>query len=383
MKLTDGYFFRNKKLIRVFKFIDFLGKKTFKFNKKTEKNHHQYNNILISNIGHLGDILLSLKAIEVVREKNNNSKIYFISSSSSYPLIKDNPLIDDVIIYDDFFLLEKKNLFSLLKCFFNYLRIVFLLRNLNIDIAFDLRAYFPNTLHLLWLGGVKNIYGYPTVGFGFVLSKKTEWIEKHETEHMLDVLRSYYDDIPDYKSLLPINIKYLVKEVKNNLLFEKFNIKTYDYLVFHIVSRDKRKMINIKRWLDLYNYSSKKYNIVFTGNLNERKYISEYFYEDEKTKILAGELSIGELITLTENSKFIITIDSFIGQVVSLMNLPSIVIFSGGVNSKIFGPIGDKCIILRNEIECAPCNYYVRNNCRFECNDIDILKKFIEIEKEL
>lgn len=385
MKIRNhqNYFLKNKKLLKLILIIDTFGDIIFKprkidFNFKPEK-------VIISNVGHLGDILLSLKTIDVIKNRNPDSKIYFLCSSWAYPLVKNHPLIEDIIIYDPFFLNSSdKFLLKFFKSLYFFIRAFLKIRKISPDIAFDLRASFPNTLMLLRLGGSKFIAGYGTVGFGFLCDKLIEWKEgKHEIEHYLDVLRCICDINKD-EIKRAIDLSYLTNNIDERILFEKIGIDMNEkFLIFHICSRDRRKMIDIKEWLKLFDYCSSKYKIVFTGTQDEFEYINKYFGSKYNALNVAGKLNLGELIFLIKKSFFIITLDSFVGQLVGVLNLNSIVIFSGGVDVKRFGPLGEKSYALRKNISCSPCLWYRRKDCRYECMDLDILEKFIEVEKNI
>ncbi|MEW6013591.1 MAG: hypothetical protein AB1602_09360, partial [Elusimicrobiota bacterium] len=91
----------------------------------------------------------------------------------------------------------------------------------------------------------------------------------------------------------------------------------------------------------------------------------------------------GELVLILKNSFLTVTLDSFVGQICSLLNLYSLVIFSGGVDIKRFGPLGDRCRVIKKDIFCSPCNWYIRKDCEYECMDIDILSEFKKFEKEI
>jgi len=379
--MNDKYFFRNKRLLFFIKTIDYIGDKLFKSRKIEDSFKPQ--KIIISNIGHLGDVLLSLSLIELIKKLNKEIQIFYLCLESSKELLEKNPNIEKIITYHSFFQSSERNIFKkLINSVLSFLKTIFIIRKIKPDIAFDLRASFPNTLLLLWLGGVKKIIGYGTVGFGFVLSKKIEWNDnKHEIEHYRDVLKVFFD--LEF-SKLELNLDYLCKGINANLLFAKFGIKDdKKKLVFHIASRDKRKMIDIEKWKEIYRYCDDKYEIIFTGNKEESQYIQRNFNNYKNLKNLAGELSLRELITLLRNVNFIITMDSFVGQICSIYNLPSIIIFTGGIDIKRFGPIGDRCIILKRDIFCSPCGWYLRDGCKYECKDVSIIKKFIQVENKI
>ncbi|HOJ86575.1 MAG TPA: glycosyltransferase family 9 protein [Elusimicrobiales bacterium] len=380
--LKNKYFFRNKSLIVFFSVLDFIGQKII--NHKEIPSDFKPEKILISNIGHLGDVFLSIKVLEEIKERFPDSKIYFLCSSWSLKLIEKNPIINEIIIYDSFFLSSEKNfVIRIYKTLKSFLNAFFSIKKIKPDIAFDLRASFPNTLLLLGLSGVKHICGYQTAGFGFFCDKKVVWRDgAHETEHFFNVIRPVWD-VASYESFKPINLDYLISDLKDVDLLNKYGINKEKYLVFHVVSRDKRKMIDINKWIDLFNYFSSKYQILFTGSEEESEYINKYFKDFNNTINLAGKLSIGELVLILKNSFLTVTLDSFVGQICSVLNLNSIIIFSGGVDIKRFGPLGDRCRVIKKDIFCSPCSWYIRSDCKYECMDIDVLSEFKKFEKEI
>ncbi len=380
--MDNKYFFKNKLLLKLIKTIDKLGSIFFKSRGVLDFKPKK---ILISNVGHLGDLLLSLKVVEVIKSKDPDVEIYFLCSSWSYDLIKKHPLIDGIVIYDPFFLSSSTNFFlKFVKSIYLFIKAFLKIRKISIDTAFDLRASFPNTLILLRLGGAKRVYGYGTVGFGFLCDKTVEWQEgKHEMEHYIDVIRCVYKTEDD-EIKKQIDLSYLTKDVNEKKLFERLGVDpTERFVVFHICSRDKRKMIDVEKWLRLFDYASSKYKVVFTGSKNEFEYINKYFSNKPNTLNLAGKISIGELVLLLKKAYFIISIDSFVGHIAGVLNLNSIIVFSGGVDVKRFGPLGKNSYVLRKDIFCAPCYWYRREDCKYECMDLDILEKFREIELKI
>ncbi len=380
--MDNKYFFRNKLLLKLIKTIDNLGRIFFKprgvLSFKPQK-------ILISNIGHLGDILLSLKVVEVIKSKDPDVSIYFLCSTWSYDLIRKHPFINDIIVYDSFFLSSSTNFFlKFLRSSYLFIKAFLKIRKISVDTAFDLRASFPNTIILLRVGGAKRVYGYGTVGFGFLCDKTAEWEEgKHEIEHYMDVIRCVYK-VEDYEIKKQIDLSYLTKDVDEKKLFERLGIDiTERFVVFHICSRDKRKMIDVEKWLKLFDYISSKYKVIFTGSKNEFEYINRYFSNKPNALNLAGKINVGELILLLKKAYFVISVDSFVGQIAGMLNLNSIIVFSGGVDVKRFGPLGKNSYVLKKDIPCSPCYWYRREDCKYECMDLDILEKFREVEQKI
>ncbi|MCX7641185.1 MAG: glycosyltransferase family 9 protein [Elusimicrobiales bacterium] len=364
-KPKEKYFFRNPILINVISLIDNIGSLLYKKDKKPS-----FESILISNIGHLGDLILSLRIIEIVREKFPKSKIYFLCNSQAKQLLDGNPYIDEVIEYKPFFI----NSENFLKKIFSLITVIYKLRKIKPDIVFELRASFPNTVPIVKLGGTKFIAGYPNIGFSFLIDKKIKWKnDQHEIENFLDILR-WKIDIPKYPFCGLPDVSY-IKNYSEDIkkLIEDMKGK---YIVCNIFSRDKKKMISFDKWKEFIYYYKEFYYIVLIGSKKDRVNDLELLIY-EKVINLVGKTSLCDLFYVLKNSKFVVTIDSFVGQICSLFNLPSAIIFKGFVNIKRFGPLSEKCMIIKSNTDCFPCNEtdaYKTCNAQ-KCGEINLLNE--------
>ncbi|MCX7699188.1 MAG: glycosyltransferase family 9 protein [Candidatus Goldbacteria bacterium] len=371
LQVNEIYFFQNPLLIKITALTDNIGNFIFKKNKEAN-----FDKILISNIGHLGDLLLSLKFIEIMKEKFPNSKIYFLCNIQAKSLLINNPNINKIITYNPFFVNENENFFKKLV---SLIKTIFKIKKTKADIAFDLRSSFPNTIPLLKLGGIKYIVGFPTVGFGFLLDKKIAWdTEKHEIENIFNLIRWKFD-ICEFSKDNNLNISYFGKESSDiKKLIEK--IKN-NYILCNIFSRNTKKMINLDSWEKVIKYYNRKYYIIITGSKDDNLKLVEKFIRLDKVINLTGRTTISDLIYILKNAKFTITIDSFIGQLCSILDIPSAIIFKGFVNIKRFGPLGKNCHIILSNVECLPCyNTTLYKSCNAQkCGDLELLSEIIKI----
>ena len=123
---------------------------------------HKDKKILIFNVNWLGDVLFSTAVIRNVRRNFPESFIACIVPSRCYAILKDNPHLDEIIIFD-----EKDRH----KGIFQQLDFVRSLREKQFDAVFLLHRSFSRAL-ICRLAGIPERIGHYTKKRGFLLTKK-------------------------------------------------------------------------------------------------------------------------------------------------------------------------------------------------------------------
>ena len=117
--------------------------------------------ILIFNVNWIGDVLFSTAAIRNIRRNFSQGFIACIVPSRCYPILKGNPHLDEVIIYDDKD--RHRGVLSQLK-FIRYLK------SKKFDAAYLLHRSFSRAL-ICRLAGIPERVGYLTRKRAFLLTK--------------------------------------------------------------------------------------------------------------------------------------------------------------------------------------------------------------------
>ncbi|MDD5097985.1 MAG: glycosyltransferase family 9 protein, partial [Candidatus Omnitrophica bacterium] len=137
--------------------------------------------ILIFNVNWLGDVLFSTAVIRNVRRNFPESYLACIVPSRCYPVLKGNPHLDEIIIFD-----EKdrhKGIFKLL----GFVRV---LQDKKFDTVFLLHKSFSRAL-ICRLSGIPERIGHYTKKRGFLLTQKIIPPKKdsiHRIDYYLDVI---------------------------------------------------------------------------------------------------------------------------------------------------------------------------------------------------
>ncbi|MDP3790624.1 MAG: lipopolysaccharide heptosyltransferase II [Candidatus Omnitrophota bacterium] len=139
--------------------------------------------ILIVNVNWIGDVIFSTPFIKTIRDAYPDSYIACLLHPRCIDVLKDNPRIDEIIIYDE----EGAH-----KGLIGKLKLIAYLRKKRFDIAFILHRSFTKAL-ITFLAAVKERVGYPTKKRGMFLTKLVEISDEeiHKVEYFLNLARAY------------------------------------------------------------------------------------------------------------------------------------------------------------------------------------------------
>lgn len=368
--LKGKYLIKNIYLLSFVKIIDSCTFFLTYFHRKKKINNP--NKILISNIAHLGDLLLSTSVLTLIKKKFPNCKIGFICSSASKELIENHPLIDKIFTLDHWKLNRSKS--SFFKKFTKYLKTrskaLKEIKNEKYDIAIDLYFYFPNSIYLFWKANIPIRIGYTSAGFGNFLTHKIDWQNqnKHITLYHVDLLKFLKVDlIEKEKKYLDLDLSlFLSKNIKIDL--------PNNYIIFHIGAGDNKKKWELNKWKTLSDWFLKKgKTIIFTGRGDEEENEIQEIIKDKQNCIsLCNKLSLVETMYVIRNSKLVICVDSLILHISTALNKPTITIYCGINNHHHWVMKKDNVFPIIKSLECTPC--FNKNGCdSMDClNKIDV-----------
>jgi len=313
--------------------------------------------ILIFNVNWLGDVLFSTAAIRNIRRNYPDSYIACAIPSRCYLILKDNPYLDEIIIFDERD--RHKGLFSRL----NFVR---LLKNKAFDTVFLLHRSFSRAL-ICRLAGIEERIGHYTKKRAFLLTKKIT-PPKKDSLHRID----YYLDVIE-KAGLRVEDRYLDfvfrpedQEAVDDFL--KNNSVTGEDFV---VALNPGGNWSPKRWpkdhwarLADKLISEFKAKVIITGSVADlalAKQVKELM--KEKPLVACGGFNIKQLAALAKRADIFITGDTGPMHIANAVGAKKIIAIFGPTSGEITGPYpGTNAVILQKDVGCAiPC-YKV--NCR-------------------
>lgn len=311
------YFFKNKKVALGMRLIDkFLAL----FAKKKPAPLVFPQKILLSNIAHLGDLIMATAVLPVLKEAFPKAKIGFVIGSWNREVFQNYPMVDKVYFFDHIKINRtEKNLFKKIwRHWITRYRTLKSLRLEQYDVAIDLYYYFPNAIFLFWQARIPCRIGYSSAGLGPLLTTSLDYLEidQHVSKYYIPLLQELRVSPKALQVLQP----YLpCKEMP-----------CLGYVILHMGVGDPLR--EWSEWRELIEYFCRDgVKLVFTGR-----------GEREKAKIkelrpslgvdVCDKLSFHELVLCVKQAALVIASDTGIIHIASALQVPSIVLFPKYIN---------------------------------------------------
>jgi ADP-heptose:LPS heptosyltransferase len=306
----------------------------------TKSRFSEMKKILFIRSDRLGEFLLSLPAIKLVKANYPESKIYLLAQKSNIELIKDLNFIDYFLEYKEKDFAGFRGAFKLGK----------ILRKEKIDCIVVLNP--KKEFHLAsYLAGIPLRVGYGRK-WGFCLNKKIEdkknLAELHEVEYNLDLVGLIC------KNVFVPNINFITED-KTSLEFLKDELEIdKKYLLIHPFSSHQPKRIEDEFWMNLIQRVKSEISddIIMIGNQEEKE---ESLVLERKLQIksLVGKFTLRNLATfLRYNCAVFIGLDSGPLHLASILKVPVVGLFKAS-NPRRWGPyFGEHLVIEGRNIEC-------------------------------
>ena len=338
-------------------------------------------NILIVNPFGIGDCLFATPLVHTLKDAFPKSKLGFLCNKRTAPLLRNNPFINEVFIYerDDFKQSLSASKLKWLKEFSSFIRQI---KKARFDLAIDL-SLSANFSFFLWLAGIKKRVGYNYKNRGFYLTKSVK-LSGYENKHVVEYYNSLLELIaikPKYQDL-ELYLSDQDKQCAENI-FKEHHI---DGSTSPTINPERNRRIDhstpvialsagggaswgieaeIKRWPKekfalLVNKIIEKYKVtvIIVGDLKERDLLLNIETGHQNKVInLAGKT------TLAQSAAIINRADLFIGNDGGLLHIAvaqskKTISFFGPVDPKIYGPYPpdeSRHIVLRKALDCSPC----------------------------
>ena len=344
-----------KKLAVVCAFLfDALGYFIFRFfRKRSGPLDGNQKNILVIRLDHLGDVLLATAAPKIIKENFQKSRVIFLTSSWSAPLLENNPFVDEVVLYDAPWFYKKrykKNPSSP-----GFFGLASILRKKKIDLAIGLRGDFRENL-LMFLSGIKKRLGYGITGGNFFLTHEVAYRQGvHESAHLVDLLsvlgvsgttlepKLYFSD---------------TETARFDQRLERLGIlKDEKYISFLIGAGSPSKewpVENVDLFLEQFLKRFSQHKAVVVGsNLK----LAEKIHQKNNPQLLnlVGETSLHELCLLIRRSTLFIGPDSGPTHIAVALGVPAVFLYSGTNDYERWRPLAEASTILRHPVSCSPC----------------------------
>jgi len=317
-------------------------------------NEPERKKILIIRLSSLGDVLLTYPLIKIIKEKEHNSTIHFLVKENFVQAIKTNPYIDSVISLNE---KNEKEVKSIVK-------------NGNYDIIIDLQNNFRSR-NLYPFSFRSRVYRFkkPSIKKFLLVNFKINLL-KDNPSIAVHYIKSIYTDY-DFNKL---HLYFEIPEDKEKQILKKLPEHFKVKVLIGVCPGAKHFT---KRYpLDLFEKVIKKlieknYFIVLFGGGEDTEICKSLEIDDYAIKNFQNENDLLETAALMKKCSVIITNDSGLMHLSSLLKIPAIAIFGSTVREFGFAPVFEKSIIVENKnLNCRPCSHIGRSSCpkkHFKC----------------
>ena len=336
--------------------------------------------ILIIQTAFLGDVILSLPLVQVLKSKFPDSIVDYMCIPKTKEILANNPYINQVIVFDKHN--EGKGISGLNK-------VVAEVKSNGYDVVISVQRFLRSTL-IAKRSGAKRTISYITSTLAFLYTDKVEYKQKHEIDRVLDLLAPLgLKDLPHTKPEL-----FPSEEDKNeiNQIFKGLDISgKNDLICIAPGSVWFTKRFPKDKFITLINFMYREnFKIALLGGKDDKKLCQYIINRTSHNEVysFAGKLSILQSAELIKNSALLITNDSAPLHLANAVGTKVIALFGSTTKDFGFYPTGDTDKIFEiSGLKCRPCSSHGKHECpihTFPClNNISEYAIYEEVKSSI
>jgi len=318
--------------------------------------------ILIINPFGIGDVLFATSLINNIKQEAKNVSLGFLCGPRSESILKHNPHLDSVIVYNrDYLAGFKRNIFLYARKYNEFIRKI---KQRKFDIALDLSL---NTAFgfFCWAAGIKRRIGFDYKKRGRFLTEKiylNGYKNKHVTEYYAEVLGFLglkYKKHPFPVYLSDEDEKFGKRFFEENDLLGKVVIGISPAGGDSWGEDSYRKHWPQEKFSRLIEKIAKEFSvkIIIFGSKSEAGITDRVIKEVSTSVIKAVGLDILKYLAVLKRVNLLVCNDGGPLHLAKAMGVKTISIF-GPVDPKVYGPYPfdeNRDIIIKKNFSCQPC----------------------------
>jgi len=336
--------------------------------------------ILIIQTAFLGDVILSLPLVQVLKEKMYDCTIDYLCIPKTQEILHNNPHIDNIIVYDKHG--EGKGLNGLNK-------IADEVKKNKYDVVISVQRFLRSTI-IAKRSGAKKTISYDTSTLSFLYTDKVEYKEKHEIPRVLDLLSPL--GIKDLALIKPELYPSEEDKAEVTKIFKGLGVSDKKDLicvapgsVWFTKRFPKDKFVTLLNMMD-----RDKVKVVLVGGKEDEKLCDYIISRTTHNEVysFAGKLPILQSAELIKHSALLITNDSAPLHLANSVGTKVIALFGSTTKDFGFYPTGGNDKVFEvTELKCRPCSNHGKQECpihTFDCmNNISEKEIYEEVKRSL
>jgi ADP-heptose:LPS heptosyltransferase len=353
--MRGRYFIRNRRAASIMAFID-ASIDLLHIGRVPTVAPVQPRRILVANWAHLGDVILALPTLRVLRANFPKAEIGFLGGSWACAVLEATGLVDHLHVVDHFMLNRAPS--SRLSKFRRYVEMrrqaLTEIRSKDYDVAIDLSSHFPPVSPLLSAARVPVRAGFTSGGLGPFLTHRVTWVQKSRpmSDYPRDLLHALWPNmLLAEDALAPCYPGHPCVPLPDSL-------RGRSYLVIHMGTGAVHKEWPDQNWIEVATALAQSgLQLVAVGSGKR---------EVERANRVAAALPSG-VITLVMNRPWaeyvgiiarathVICLDSSSAHVAAAFSVATTAVYPGIVDPGQWGPWNPKARMLTAPVGCSPC----------------------------
>ena len=333
-----------------------------------------YNNILVINLMHIGDLMLATPVLRTLRANYPNSRITLLADKKLADLVVHNKWIDECLLID------KKGADNALPAFIKFIKKV---RQKKYDLVINLHRN-ERASALAAFSGAKTIVGYskPIFSLWFTKVMNNPSVAHHIGWGPFHLLPPY-KYVPGWEHQVHAHLDVLkealhIEKIDDGGLemwVDEKDTASADKIWQDSFSKDTKVVaFNIgaswitKRWIDSYfaqcadQLLDKGYGVAFFGGPMDTEIVNKCISQmknknSELIKVFTGKLSLAELAAMLKKCALMLTTDSGPMHVGVSQSVPVVTMF-GASPVPGFYPYDAKDVLIKSPEPCHPCGIH-------------------------
>lgn len=326
----------------------------------------EFQRILVIRIDHIGDVVMSTPIFRALRSRYPNARIVAMTGSWGKGVLANNPNIDDIVVFDAPWWAGVRGggrRWSRLWQFAtDYRQLLRRLRKEKFDLVLDPRGDMRHIAMFALASGAPYRIGYGRTGGAYLLTHEVPFRPKlHNVAKNREILRplGIADEIPTEIYAGPSERDRVARLLAENGIDAAARLA-----VLHPGARTM-----VKKWPPDHfarvadHLQSLGYSVVIVGGKEEMELSQQVAVAMQKAPVLlAGKLSLMELVALFERGQLFLCNDSGPMHLAAATRIPMVAVF-GPTDPGIYGYKSPHQDWVYQRLPCSPCHY--ENHCPY------------------
>ncbi len=343
----------------------------------TGKSLEGAKNILIRGTNWIGDAVMTIPAVNAVRNTFPKSRISVLAKPWVAEIYQLCPAVDEIILFHD------PGAHSGIQ---GKLKLAGELRTKRFDAAILMQNAIEAAI-ISFLAGIPIRAGYNSDGRGFLLThsvQRTKAIrEVHQIDYYMEMVKSFGCKLTGKSVCLQLDRE---SAAVSGDIFQQHGIKEKKLLIgvapgatYGPAKRwfPERFAAVTDRLIDEFDAQA-----ILFGSLEDRKSAERVGEKARHPLIdLSGKTNLKQAIAVIARCDLFISNDSGLMHIAGALNVPLVAIF-GSTNPVTTSPVGNKSIVVHKNVSCSPC---LKEVCPtdFRCMDMVSIDDVYETARDL